>query len=107
MAKSGNTTINVTSDGLIKLRYSWSAGTPNIANNFTPVNWTLQLISSSSSANINSSASKDYSVRTDGTPKTGTNTIGLSGGATKTLASGSKNIYHNADGLKAKNATSK
>ena len=46
MAKSGNTTINVTSDGYIKLRYSWSAGTPNIANNFTPVNWTLQLISS-------------------------------------------------------------
>lgn len=101
MAKSGNTTINVTSDGLIKLRYSWSAGTPNIANNFTPVNWTLQLISSSSSANINSTASKDYSVTTDGTPKTGTNTIGLSGGATKTLASGSKNIYHSADGTKS------
>lgn len=101
MAKSGNTTINVTSDGYIKLRYSWSAGTPNIANNFTPVNWTLQLISSNSSANINSSAAKDYSVTTDGTPKTGTNTIGLSGGSTKTLASGSKNIYHNADGTKS------
>lgn len=101
MAKSGNTTINVTSDGYIKLRYSWSAGTPNIANNFTPVNWTLQLISSNSSANINSSAAKDYSVTTDGTPKTGTNTIGLSGGSTKTLASGSKNIYHSADGTKS------
>lgn len=101
MAKSGSTTVNVTSDGYIKLRYSWSAGTPNIANNFTPVNWTLQLISSNSSANINSSAAKDYSVTTDGTPKTSTNTIGLSGGATKTLASGSKNIYHNADGTKS------
>ena len=101
MAKSGSTTINVTNDGYIKLKYSWSAGTQNVANNFTPVNWTLQLISSNSSANINSSAAKDYSVTTDGTPKTGTNTIGLSGGATKTLASGSKNIYHNADGTKS------
>ena len=107
MAKSDNTTVNVTSDVYIKLRYSWSAGTPNIANNFTPVNWTLQLISSNSSANINSRAAKDYSVTTDGTPKSGTNTIGLSGGSAKTLASGSKIIYHNADGSQVLNVINK
>lgn len=45
MAKSGYKDFAVTSDDYIKLRYSWSAGTPNIANNFTPVNWSLQLIS--------------------------------------------------------------
>ena len=101
MAKSGNTTINATSDGHIKPRYSWSARTPNIANNSTSANWTLQLISSNSSANINSSAAKNYSVTTDGTPKTGTNTLGLGGGSTKTLASGSKNIYHSADETKS------
>jgi hypothetical protein len=94
---------DVTVANYIKLRYSWTAGTQNIANNYTPVSWKLQLISSNSSANINSSASKDYSVTTDGTTKSGTNTVGLSGGATKTLASGTKNIYHNSDGTKTFN----
>ncbi len=98
MAKSGYTDVTVAN--YIKLRYYWEAGTQNIASNYTPINWKLQLISSNSSANISSSASKDYSVTTDGTKKSGTNTVGLSGGATKTLASGSKNIYHNADGTK-------
>lgn len=99
MAKSGYTDVTVAN--YIKLRYYWEAGTQNIASNYTPINWKLQLISSNSSANISSNASKDYSVTTDGTKKSGTNTVGLSGGATKTLASGSKNIYHNADGTKS------
>ena len=103
MAKSGYKDVNVTSDGYIKLRYSWSAGTPNTANNFTPINWTLQLISTNSTANISSTASKSYSVTTDGTKKEGTNTVGLNGGATRTLASGSKNIYHGSDGKKTFN----
>lgn len=102
-ATSGSKTVNVTSDGYIKLKFSWEAGTQNIANNYTPVTWKLQLISSKSSANINSSASKDYSVTVNGTTKSGTNTVGLSGGATKTLASGSLNIPHNADGTKSFN----
>lgn len=101
MAKSGYKDVTVAN--YIKLRYSWTAGTQNIANNYTPVSWKLQLISSNSSANISSSASKDYSVTTDGTKKEGTNTVGLSGGATKTLASGSKNIYHDSDGSKTFN----
>lgn len=103
MAKSGYKDVNVTSDGYIKLRYSWSAGTPNTANNFTPINWTLQLISTNSTANISSTASKSYSVTTAGTKKEGTNTVGLNGGATRTLASGSKNIYHGSDGKKTFN----
>lgn len=101
MANSGYKDVTVAN--YIKLRYSWTSGTQNIANNYTPVSWKLQLISSNSSANINSSASKDYSVTTDGTTKSGTNTVGLSGGATKTLASGTKNIYHNDDGTKTFN----
>lgn len=98
MATSGYKDVAVAN--YITLRYSWTAGTQNIASNYTPVSWKLQLISSNSSANINSTASKDYSVTTDGSKKTGTNTVGLSGGATKTLASGSKNIYHDSDGTK-------
>lgn len=103
MAKSGYKDFTVTNDGYIKLRYSWSAGTPNIANNFTPINWTLQLISTNSKANISSTASNNYSVTTDGTTSSGTNTVGLNGGATRTLASGSKNIYHGTDGKKTFN----
>lgn len=99
MASSGSTRVNVSSDGDLYLLFSWSAGTQNVANNYTPVSWTLKLVSTKY-ANVNSSASKDYSVMVDGQTWTGTNTIGLSAGATKTLASGSKNIYHNSDGKK-------
>lgn len=103
MATSGYKDFNVTSDGLIKIRYKWTAGTPNIANNFTPVNWILQEISTNSKAVINSSVAKDFSVTTDGTKASGTNTVGINGGITRTLASGSKNIYHNSDGTKTFN----
>ena len=91
---------DVTVANYIKLRFSWTAGTSNVANNYTPVSWKLQLISSNSSANINSSVSKDYSVTVNGTSYSGTNTVGLSGGATKTLASGSLNVKHDSDGSK-------
>jgi hypothetical protein len=101
MATSGYTDVNVVSTGHIKLRYSWTAGTQNVANNFTPVTWKLQLISTNSGANIISSASKTYTVTTDGTAATGTDTVGINGGQTRTLATGSKNIYHNSDGTKS------
>lgn len=101
MASSGYTDVTVAS--YIKLRFSWTAGTQSVTNNYTPVSWKLQLISSNSSANINSSASKDWSVTVNGTTKSGTNTVGLSGGATKTLASGNINIYHNSNGTKTFN----
>lgn len=99
IAKSGYKDVSVAN--YITLRFSWTAGTQNVASNYTPVSWKLQLISSNSSANINSSVSKDYSVTVDGKTWSGTNTVGLSGGSSKTLASGSKNIYHNADGTKS------
>ena len=98
-ATSGSTEVTVAN--YIKLRFSWTAGTQNVANNYSPVNWKLELVSSNSTARISSTASKNYSVTVDGKTWSGTNTVGLSGGATKTLASGSKNIYHNADGTKS------
>lgn len=101
MATSGYKDFTVAS--YIILRFSWSAGTQNIANNYTPVNWSLQLISTNSTANISSSASKAYNVTFDGSYVSGTNTVGINGGATRTLASGSKNIYHNADGTRTFN----
>jgi hypothetical protein len=98
MAKSGYKDVSVAS--YITLRFSWTAGTQNIENNYTPVNWKLQLISSNSSARISSTVSKDWSVTVNGTTKSGTNTVGLSGGTTKTLASGSLNIKHDSNGSK-------
>ena len=98
-ATSGSTDVSVAN--YITLRFSWTAGTQNIANNYTPVNWKLELISTNSSAKISSTAAKDYSVTVDGKTWSGTNTVGLSGGAKKTLASGSKNIYHGSDGTKS------
>lgn len=100
-ATSGSKDVSVAN--YITLRFSWTAGTQNVGSNYTPVNWKLQLISSNSSARISSTASKDYSVTVDGKTWSGTNTVGLSGGATKTLASGSKNIYHSSDGTKSFN----
>lgn len=102
MAKSGSKKINVTSNGYIYLLFSWSAGTPNIANNYTPISWNLKLVSTGHGANISSSASKDLVIKIDGdTVFDGTVTIGLSAGGTKTLKSGTKNIYHNSDGTKS------
>lgn len=100
---SGSTTVNVSKDGKIQLKYTWIAGTPNVVGNYTPISWRLELISLSSGSNIISSANKSYSITTDGSNKVGTATIGLNGNQTKILASGSKNIYHDADGNKTFN----
>ena len=100
MATSGSKKIYIKSGAYIYLLFSWSAGTPNIANNYTPINWNLKIVSEGHGANIQSTASKDYSVTVDGQTWKGTNTIGIAAGASKTLASGTKNVYHNADGSK-------
>lgn len=103
MATSGYKDFTVTNDGFIKIRFKWTSGTPNVINNYTPVNYVIQLISTNSKANIISSVSKNYSVTIDGQTWTGTNSVALNGGVTRTLISGSKNVYHNSDGTKTFN----
>lgn len=83
----------------ITLRFNWSQSSQSIANNNSVVSWNLQLISSG--GYISSSASKSWSVTVNGANYSGTNTIGISANATKTLASGSTTIAHNADGTKS------
>lgn len=83
----------------ITLRFGWWQESQSIANNNSVVGWHLQLIASGGS--ISSSTSKSWSVTVNGTNYSGTNTIGVSNGATKTLASGSTTVAHNADGTKA------
>lgn len=97
MATSGSKTIAVTSwDNLV---FSWSATSQSVANNTTTVSWSLKLVSTSS-GRIESTASKDWKVTVNGTSYSGTNTVGIGNNSTKTLASGSTVIKHDADGSK-------
>lgn len=82
----------------ITLRFGWWKDSQSVANNSSVVGWHLQLIASGGS--ISSSSSKSWSVTVNGKKYSGTNTVGISNGATKTLASGSTTIAHNADGTK-------
>lgn len=92
---------NVVSSGNIYLQLTIDAGTQNIANNYTPISWKLQLISAGNGANISSSVAKACKVVIDGDTVFNNNVnVSISAGATKTLASGTKNINHNADGTK-------
>lgn len=100
MAKSGSKSIAVTSWDTLK--FSWTEKSQNVANNTTVITWTLQLIATSDGA-ISSSASKSWSVTVNGTKYSGTNSVGISNNSTKTLASGTTTIAHNADGTKTFN----
>lgn len=96
MALSGSKSVAVTKyDTLV---FSWSAS-QNINGNYSTINWKLQL-KATSNGRISSTAPKDWSVTVNGTKKSGTNTVGISAGATRTLASGSTKVNHNSDGSK-------
>ena len=97
MANSGSKSVAVTSwDSLV---FSWSVSGQSVANNTSTVTWTMKLVSTSD-GRIDSSASKSWSVTVNGTKYSGNNTVGISNNSTKTLASGSTVIKHNADGTK-------
>ena len=83
----------------ITLRFNWSQSSQSIANNNSVVSWNLQLIASGGS--ISSSASKSWNVTVNGSNYSGSNTVGISSGQTKTLASGTTTVGHNADGTKS------
>lgn len=68
----------------------------SVANNTSTVRWELSIYRPSA---IYSSAAKNYSVTVNGTTKSGTTTIGGSG--TKSIASGTVTVPHNADGTKS------
>lgn len=98
MASSGSTSVNVTDWDTLK--FSWSQKSQNVANNTTTISWKLELIATSYGY-INSSASKAWNVTVNGTKYSGTTSVGINNNSTKTLASGTTTISHNADGSKA------
>lgn len=83
----------------ITLRFGWWQDSQSVENNSSVVGWHLQLIASG--GYISSSASKSWSVTVNGNNYSGTSIVGISSGQTKTLASGSTTIGHNADGTKS------
>ena len=100
MATTGSTSIAVTTYDTLK--FSWSQVTQSTVNNYTVINWSLQLVSGSA-GKIISSVAKAWSVTVNGTTYSGTNTVAVENNATKTLASGQTTISHNADGSKSFN----
>lgn len=83
----------------VTLRFGWWQDSQSVANNNSVVGWHLQLVTTGGS--ISSSASKSWNVTVNGSNYSGTCTIGVGTNSTKTLASGSTTIAHNADGTKS------
>lgn len=100
MATSGSTSVQVTTYDTLK--FNWVQYGQSISNNYTLINWSLQLVSGSA-GKIISSASKSWSVTVDGKSYSGTNSVAIENNATITLASGQTSITHNADGTKTFN----
>lgn len=104
MATSGYTEVIATWTSSSKvgdtLRFEWWQNSQNVAENYTDIGWAMKLIAGGAGY-IASSASKSWSVTVDGQAFSGTNTVGIANNATKTLASGTKRVYHNNDGSKS------
>ena len=98
MATSGSTTVKATNYDSV--RFSWATSSQSVANNYSVINWRLELISVTN-GQIISSASKAWSVTVNGTTYSGTNNIAIGDNQTITLASGSTTISHNSDGTKS------
>lgn len=81
------------------LRFRWQLKSSSVIDNQSTINWWLELIAGGAGY-ISSSATKSWNVTVNGTSYSGSNTVGISNNTTKTLASGTTVVPHNADGTK-------
>ena len=98
MASTGSTSISVTAYDTLK--FNWVQVSQSTANNYTVINWNLQLISGSA-GKIISSAQKTWSVTVNGSSYSGTNSVAIENSTAKTLASGQTVVQHDANGSKS------
>lgn len=98
MASNGSTSVQVTAYDTLK--FNWAQVSQSTANNYTVINWNLQLISGSA-GKIISSVPKAWSVKVNGETYSGTTSIAIENSTSKTLASGQTVITHNQDGTKS------
>ena len=82
------------------IKINWRESSQSMSNNSTTLAVTVTL-SATGSHHISSSTSRNISLVINGTTYTGTCTVGISGGATKTLMSKTVTIAHNSDGSKS------
>ena len=99
MASSGN--FETKFSGGYYIGVDWKQTEQNTTNNTSKVTATVYIRSVGSAYTINSSAQKTIKVVIDGTTYSGTNTVGLRGGAKKNLLTASKVVSHNSDGNKS------
>ena len=100
MAKSGSVKKAITNyDDLI---FNWSIASQSAVKNESVVNWEVKLVSGAYGA-IGSSANKPWSATINGTTTSGNARIDIGNNSSKTIASGSITIPHNADGTKSFN----
>lgn len=98
MASSGSKSTSVTAYDTLK--FNWVQVGQSTVNNYTVINWSLQLVSGSA-GKIISSAEKSWSVTVNGTAYSGKNSVAVDNNTTITLASGQTTIPHNQDGTKS------
>lgn len=98
MATSGSKSVAFTSWDTVK--FSWWESSQSITANTTTVGWKMELIATAY-GRINATATCPWEVTVNGTKYSGSVNVGIANNATKTLASGSTVISHNADGSKS------
>lgn len=98
MATSGSTSVKVSD--WTDLVFRWERTSYSVANNTSTISWVMELVAGKYGQIIASSQSP-WTVVVNGTEYTGKTNLGIENYSTKTLASGSQTITHNADGSKS------
>lgn len=98
MANSGSKSVAFTEWD--SLKFSWWISSQSVENNSSVVSWKMELVSGQYGEIVATSQSA-WEITVNGTKYTGKENIGIANNATKTLASGSTTIAHNADGSKS------
>lgn len=97
MATSGSKSVSFTSWDTLK--FSWTEVSQSIDDNTTEISWELELVATDY-GRINATSTCPWEVTVNGTEYSGSVNVGISNNTTKTLASGTTTIAHNADGSK-------
>ncbi len=102
MATSGSAIQNVISNGKIHLQINWSQASQDVSGNYTKINWNVKLFSDGGGWNIQVNTNRTLRVVVNGsTVYSGGVNVSVNSGQSKTLASGTATVYHNADGTKS------
>lgn len=100
MANSGSKSVSFTQWD--DLKFSWWISSQSVENNSSVVSWKMELVSGKYGEIVaNEWAKSPWEITVNGTKYTGEENIGIGNNTTKTLASGSTTIAHNADGSKS------